>query len=259
MDFKKDNFTTILIIAVLALGIFYLLGSSNSSFTNVKKINKKPVNKMNKIPSQNKSILKKNTDTKEHLDAGAPLTDPTVLQTGDEATKPVPTNTDVPVLPASPAEVPSDIPKSVIDSAAANKMFPTGQFKPLLLTPGGDVVPLAVDTINATVGSDYTLGVDQNLANPSGRNMQTSTELRPQEMNSGWFNSPYDRDNQLNIENGNLLASATGQAQIGIDTVGQSLRNASYDMRGSVPIPKYDIGPFNNSTIEYDYNIKSLY
>ena len=250
MDFKKDNFTTILIIAVLALGIFYLLGSSNSNFTNVKKINKKPVNKISKINKKN---------TTEHLDAGAPLSDPTVIQPAAAAATPVPTNTDVPVLPAAPAEVPSDIPKSVLDSAAANKMFPTGQFKPLLLTPAGDVSPLAADTSNATIGTEYTLGVDQNLANPSGRNMQTSTELRPQEMNSGWFNSPYDRDNQLNIENGNLLASATGQAQIGIDTVGQSLRNASYDMRGSVPIPKYDIGPFNNSTIEYDYNIKSLY
>jgi len=257
MDFKKDNFTTILIIAVLALGIFYLLGSSNSNFTNVKKSNNKSINRMSPI---NKSVNKTNkVDVKEHLDAGASITDPTILSLGapDKTGKPV-TN-DVPVQPASPAEVPSDIPPSVLASATANKMFPTGQFKPLLLTPASDVMPIAVDTSNATIGSDYTLGVDQNIANPSGRNMQTSTELRPQEMNSGWFNSPYDRDNQLNIENGNLLASATGQAQIGIDTVGQSLRNASYDMRGSVPIPKFDIGPFNNSTIEYDYNIKSLY
>jgi hypothetical protein len=89
--------------------------------------------------------------------------------------------------------------------------------------------------------------------------MQTATDLRPQEMNSGWFNSPYDRDSQLKIENGNLLASATGQAKIGIDTIGQSLKNASYDIRGSVPIVKTVIGPFNNSTIEYDYNVKSLY
>ena len=49
MDFKKDNFTTILIIAVLALGIFYLLGSSNSNFTNVKKSNNKSINKMSPV------------------------------------------------------------------------------------------------------------------------------------------------------------------------------------------------------------------
>jgi hypothetical protein len=146
-----------------------------------------------------------------------------------------------------------------MSSAELNKQFPTGSFKPLLLTPSDSVTPSTSDTSSADVGNNYTLGVDQELANPSGRKMQTSTELRPKQMNSGWFDSPYDRDTQLDIENGNLLASATAQAKIGIDTVGQSLRNASYDIRGSVAIPKFDIGPFNNSTIEYDYNIKSLY
>jgi hypothetical protein len=170
-----------------------------------------------------------------------------------------PGGNDLPVNPGTAGEPPSTIPASVLSSAELNKQFPTGSFKPLLLTPSESVTPSTSDMSSADVGNNYTLGVDQDLANPSGRKMQTSSDLRPQQMNSGWFNSPYDRDSQLNIENGNLLASATAQAKIGIDTIGQSLRNASYDIRGSVAIPKFDIGPFNNSTIEYDYNIKSLY
>jgi len=238
----KDNISTMLIIAVLSVGIFYLLRPSSSKFTNVNK-------NTNNNNTRNTNNLKNKKNIKEHI---ANVNDPTLI-------KPTTPGNDVPSNPGPVAEPPAVIPPSVVDSANANKEFPTGQFKPLLLTPSSEVTPSTADVSAANIGTDYTLGVDQALANPSGRQMQGSNELRPQEMNSGWFNSPYDRDSQLSIENGNLLASATGQAKIGIDTIGQSLRNASYDIRGSVPIVKFDIGPFNNSTIEYDYNIKSLY
>ncbi len=36
------------------------------------------------------------------------------------------------------------------------------------------------------------------------------------------------------------------------------MKNASYDIRGAVAVPKFSISPFNNSTIEPDYNIKPL-
>lgn len=238
---NKDNFSTILIIAGVSLAIFFLLKPSgaHSNFTNVKN---KPSNNSRPKRPENKPV-------RENL---ANITDPSLLLSG------TPGN-DLPANSGSQASPSSTVPASVANSAELNKQFPTGTFKPLLLTPSGLVNPASQDTNNSSVGGDYTLGVDQNLANPSGRQMQTATDLRPQEMNSGWFNSPYDRDSQLKIENGNLLASATGQAKIGIDTIGQSLKNASYDIRGSVPIVKFDIGPFNNSTIEYDYNVKSLY
>jgi hypothetical protein len=241
MDTKTDNFNTILIVAGLAIAIVWLLSSSNSNFTNAKE---KKINRVNK--NNNRSQMK-NTRLRENI-ANVDELQPTGLP-----------KDDVPVNPGTAGEPPSSIPASVVSSAELNKQFPTGSFKPLLLTPSDSVTPSTSDMSSADVGNNYTLGVDQDLANPSGRKMQTSSDLRPQQMNSGWFNSPYDRESQLNIENGNLLASATAQAKIGIDTIGQSLRNASYDIRGSVAIPKFDIGPFNNSTIEYDYNIKSLY
>lgn len=239
MDTKKDNFTTILIIAVLSLAIFYLFRPSSSNFTNARKVNN-AVNPRNNIRRHAPVV-------KEHL---AMVDDPSMQPSGGN---------DLPGNPIPPPEYARPVPPSVTDSANLNKEFPTGQFRPLLLTPSGEVMGASPDNQSAGFGADYTLGVDQNLANPSGRQMQTSSDLRPQEMNSGWFNSPYDRGAQLEIENGNLLASASSQAKIGIDTVGQSLRNASYDIRGSVPTPKFDVGPFNNSTIEYDYNIKALY
>jgi hypothetical protein len=247
MDTKSDNFQTILIVAGLAVVIVYLLSPSSSKFTNNKSnpvnkniVNNKPTFKNNNIPKRKLRENIANVDEYD-LDPNAP-----------------PAN-DLPANPGKQAEPASIIPDSVISSAELNKQFPTGTFKPSLLTPSNNVSPIAGDMNSAEVGNNYTLDVDQNLANPSGRQMQTSNDLRPQQMNSGWFNSPYDRESQLDIENGNLLASATAQAKIGIDTIGQSLRNASYDIRGSVAIPKFDIGPFNNSTIEYDYNIKSLY
>ena len=48
------------------------------------------------------------------------------------------------------------------------------------------------------------------------------------------------------------------ETKLGIDTVGQSRKNASHDVREAPPCPKFNIGPWNNSTIEPDYNIKSL-
>jgi hypothetical protein len=243
MDTKTDNFNTILIVAGLAIAIFWLLSSSNSNFTNAK------AKKINRVNKNNNRPQMKNTKLRENI---ANVDEDMLSPSGSSGN-------DVPINPGTAGEPPSTIPASVMSSAELNKQFPTGSFKPLLLTPSDSVTPSASDMSSADIGNNYTLGVDQDLANPSGRKMQTSSDLRPQQMNSGWFNSPYDRESQLNIENGNLLASATAQAKIGIDTIGQSLRNASYDIRGSVAIPKFDIGPFNNSTIEYDYNIKSLY
>jgi len=257
----KDNFTTIFAIALLSVGIFYLLKPSSSNFTNLEKpVEKKLGQKISvqKNSEQKKLVQKKpvsnnNVKIQENI---ANVNDNSLLYNPNT---PVNLDADVPLNPGSMASPAAATPQSVTASAALNKQFASGQFKPLLLTPSSEVIPSSIDMANASIDGEYTLGVDQNIANPSGRKMQTSDDLRPSESNSGWFNPPYDRDSQMYIENGNLLASATAQAKIGIDTIGQSLRNASYDIRGSVPIPKLDIGPFNNSTIEYDYNVKSLY
>jgi hypothetical protein len=69
---------------------------------------------------------------------------------------------------------------------------------------------------------------------------------------------PYDKKQMMRIENENLLAGASTQSRIGIDTQGQTLKNASYDLRACPPNPKFNVGPWLVSTIEPDYNIKPI-
>jgi len=69
---------------------------------------------------------------------------------------------------------------------------------------------------------------------------------------------PYDKKQMYRIENENLLAGAATQARIGIDTQGQTLKNASWDLRAAPPNPKFNVGPWLQSTIEPDYNIKPI-
>jgi len=59
----------------------------------------------------------------------------------------------------------------------------------------------------------------------------------------------------IDVKNRNLINVSKA---IGIDTIGTSLRNPSYDIRGSPPCPKFVISPWLQSTIEPDTNLKSL-
>tara|TARA_B110000977_G_C11085780_1_gene494632 strand:+ start:4009 stop:4656 length:648 start_codon:yes stop_codon:yes gene_type:complete len=75
----------------------------------------------------------------------------------------------------------------------------------------------------------------------------------PQEVNQEWFDYDIKKTNA-----GSDKMINTDRYVIGVNTVGQSLRNASYDLRTAPPNPKFTVGPWNNSTIEADYNIKPL-
>ena len=82
-----------------------------------------------------------------------------------------------------------------------------------------------------------------------------SKNYLPQEVNDEWFDTDFSQAKN-NIENGNLIN--TDKYVIGVDTVGQSLKNASWDLRGTIVNPKFNVSPWNNSTYEADYNIKPL-
>ena len=98
---------------------------------------------------------------------------------------------------------------------------------------------------------------DNNFLNVSGLstngnagacNQKTTdpSDLLPKDMNSDWSNvNPANAD----LKNINLLSA--GQL-IGINTVGSSLRNPSLQERSEPVIPKTNIGPWNNSTIDAD-------
>jgi hypothetical protein len=77
------------------------------------------------------------------------------------------------------------------------------------------------------------------VANPS--------ELLPVDSNNKW--GELNTLNQGNIAMPDLLQAGY---HIGLDTIGQSLRNANLQLRSDPVIQKVDIGPWNQSTMEPD-------
>jgi hypothetical protein len=82
---------------------------------------------------------------------------------------------------------------------------------------------------------------------PQTTNIQSSSDLLPADNNSQWA--------QLNPSGTGELASINllkAGYHIGIDTVGQSLRNANLQIRSEPPNPQLNVGPWNNTTISPD-------
>ena len=105
-----------------------------------------------------------------------------------------------------------------------------------------------------------------NKPTPKGANINTidfnkdflkkydSKNYLPKEVNDEWFDTDFTQAKK--VGNDNLIN--TEKYVIGVDTVGQSLKNASWDIRGTVANPKFNVSPWLNSTYEPDYNIKPL-
>jgi hypothetical protein len=74
----------------------------------------------------------------------------------------------------------------------------------------------------------------------------------PQESNKDWFEVMPE---PVSVKNRHLINISR---HVGVNTIGSSLRNPSYDIRGSVPCPKMVVSPWLQTTIEPDINIKSL-
>jgi hypothetical protein len=80
-------------------------------------------------------------------------------------------------------------------------------------------------------------------------------DFLPKEINSQWFDTDFSQA-KYNVNDDKLIN--TERYVIGVNTVGQSLKNATYDIRGTVPNPKFTVSPWNNSTYEPDFNIRPL-
>jgi len=151
-------------------------------------------------------------------------------------------------------------PPSVLASAKAGKRFGGGDFNTKLTGAGGQVGPNTtnVNGLSLEGAADYTLGVTPIISKEKKEKKLTAKDLLPKEAKDDWFDMPYDKKQMMRIENENLLAGASTQARIGIDTQGQTLKNASHDLRAAPPNPKFNVGPWMISTIEPDYNIKPI-
>ena len=87
-------------------------------------------------------------------------------------------------------------------------------------------------------------GLPSSCSQPS---IQNPSDLLPKDSNGEWAQlNPAGKGELANV---NLLKSGY---HIGIDTVGQSLRNANLQIRSEPPNPQLNVGPWNLSTISPD-------
>ena len=129
-----------------------------------------------------------------------------------------------------------------------------------------DFAPAQSDTAGASINVAYkpsplnpntcTDCIDFNGTSNNPNTKYQSKDYLPQEVNNTWFET--DLSNAKYDVNNNKLIN-TDKFAIGINTVGQSLKNPSYDIRGTIPNPKITVSPWMQSTIEPDFNIASLY
>lgn len=95
-----------------------------------------------------------------------------------------------------------------------------------------------------------------NAQGPAGcypRDQLTPAELLPRDANSVWA-----QQNPMgtgSLKGKNFLSAG---ALIGINTVGQSLRNANYQLRSEPANPQVPVSVFYNSTIEPDVNRRDM-
>ena len=79
------------------------------------------------------------------------------------------------------------------------------------------------------------------------RSTTNPSDLLPQDQNSEW--AALNPVNQGSAAMPDLLQAGY---HIGLDTIGQTLRNPNYQLRSDPIIPKAEVGPWNKSTIEPD-------
>jgi hypothetical protein len=94
-------------------------------------------------------------------------------------------------------------------------------------------------------GQSGVQGMPQSCGKPG---MQDPAELLPKDTNSQW--AQLNPAGQGDLANINLLKAGY---HIGIDTIGQSLRNANLQIRSEPPNPQVNVGPWNTSTITSDF------
>lgn len=98
-------------------------------------------------------------------------------------------------------------------------------------------IPATADVAPVSSENQYTVSPTAN-----------AIDLLPKDVNSQWQTL-----NNLNGANINMPDLLQAGVHIGLDTIGQSLRNANLQERSDPIIPVVDTGPWNKSTIEPDF------
>lgn len=111
--------------------------------------------------------------------------------------------------------------------------------------------PLAVSApqlVNYQVNEQQPQTVVQVPTQTVAADKLTPEDLLPKDANSAFAQQVPTTGSLMGV---NLIEAGY---HIGTNTVASSLRNANYQVRSDPPIPKMNVGPFLNSTIEYDDN-----
>jgi len=109
------------------------------------------------------------------------------------------------------------------------------------------------DVVGHTASGPADFGNAEAPAGCYPREQLNPSELLPKDANSVWAE-------QNPMGNGSLKGKnfLSAGALIGVNTVGQSLRNANYQLRSEPPNPQVAVSVFLNSTIEPDVNRRNL-
>ncbi len=107
--------------------------------------------------------------------------------------------------------------------------------------------PLGQNEVFASANGTQTSmpGMPSSCSQP---NIQNPADLLPRDSNSQWAQlNPSGKGDLANV---NLLKAGY---HIGIDIIGQTLRNANLQIRSEPPNPQLYVGPWQQSTIEPDF------
>ena len=232
---NESQLSTILLLCVLAYVIYQLSDSScltSESFANQEN-NQSPLNQIydpSMLTNQNMSAPVSNDISVDNASSAAPVN--VMNNVSNNVTNNVPVNVVVP-------------PQENVQKQESVNMF-----------SGNDTSSLGADLTNA-YSNPLPEGVKADSLDLNKNNVTTynSKDILPKEVNNEWFDTDFSQAKN-NVNDDKLIN--TDRYVIGVNTVGQSLKNASYDIRGTIPNPKFSVSPWNNSTYEPDYNLKPL-
>lgn len=109
------------------------------------------------------------------------------------------------------------------------------------------------DVVNAVTGSETKKEKKEEMSNTEGfegystQDVANPAQLLPNDANSQW--ASLNPVSQNNPQIPDLLSAGY---HIGLDTIGQTMKNANLQLRSDPVIQKGEIGPWNQSTIEPD-------
>ena len=120
-----------------------------------------------------------------------------------------------------------------------------------LLLSYSDAKSFKLDSMETGTDSSAKQVVDVSKPiDSSSKAIANPNELLPTDANSQWAALNPVNMNQGSILNGDMLQAGH---HIGLDTIGQSLKNPNLQLRSDPIIPKQEVGPWNQSTYEPDY------